>query len=65
MGYGKKQISELQSTINRVVCDVIVSGTPIKLSKLIKTKKPIVNVTYALEEKGLSLEHVLKKRGFI
>ncbi len=65
MGYGKKQIKELQDTINKTPCDVIVSGTPIKLSRLIKAKKPIVNVTYALVEIGLNLENVLKKRKFI
>ncbi len=65
MGYGEEQIKELQKTINRTPCDVIVSGTPIKLSQIIKTKKPIVNVTYVLHEKGLSLDRVLKKKKFI
>jgi len=65
MGYGKKQIQELQTTINNTPCDVVVSGTPIKLSAIIKTKKPIVNVTYTLEEKDLNLEKILKKWKFI
>jgi len=65
MGYGKDQIKELEETINRTPCDVVVSGTPIKLSQLIRTKKKIVNVSYVLEEKGLSLEWVLKKKRFI
>lgn len=65
MGYGKDQIKELEKTINRTPCDIVVSGTPIKLSQLIRTKKKIVNVSYVLEEKGLSLEWVLKKKGFI
>jgi predicted GTPase len=65
MGYGVKQIKELEKTVNRVPCDVVVSGTPIKLSSLIKTKKQIVNVSYVLEEKNISLERVLRRKGFI
>lgn len=65
MGYSKEQIKELQDTINRVPCDVVVSGTPIKLSKLIKIKKPIVNVTYVLEEKNNALDRILHKKGFV
>jgi predicted GTPase len=65
MGYGKEQIKDLEKTINKVPCDVVVSGTPIKLSLLVKTDKPIVNIGYVLKERGLSLAHVLKKRGFI
>lgn len=65
MGYSKEQREELETTINRVPCDVVVSGTPIKLSQIVKTSKPIVNVEYVLEEKGLNLESVLKKKRFI
>ena len=65
MGYSKKQIKELEQTINRVPCDVVVSGTPIKLSKLIRTKKPIVNVSYVLEEKNNALDKILHEKGFI
>jgi predicted GTPase len=65
MGYGKVQIEELNKTINRVPCDVIVSGTPIKLSMLVKTEKPIVNVSYVLKEIGLGLRQVLVQRGFL
>lgn len=50
MGYGKRQIKELEKVINKTKCDVVVSGTPIDLSKLVKTNKPIVRVTYELEE---------------
>ena len=33
MGYGKKQIKELEQTINRSDCDLVLSGTPIDLSR--------------------------------
>lgn len=65
MGYGKKQIKELEKTINRAKCDVVVDATPVNLSKIIKINKPIVRVEYVLKERGLSLKDVLRKRGFI
>ncbi len=64
MGYWKHQIEELQNTINKTPADVVIDGTPVKLAKLIKINKPIVNVEYFLQEKGLSLKDVLKKRAF-
>lgn len=49
MGYGKKQIKELQETINKAKCDIVIDGSPIDLKKLIKINKPIVNVSYELK----------------
>ena len=50
MGYGKEQIEELVQTIDKIDCDLVVSGTPIDLGRLIKTNKKILRVTYDLEE---------------
>lgn len=52
MGYSKKQISELQRTINSVECDAVVIGTPIDLRRFMKIKKPAVRVRYELKETG-------------
>ena len=52
MGYGAEQVRDLQTTINRVPCDVVVIGTPIDLNRIIKIKKPTVRVTYQLQEIG-------------
>lgn len=52
MGYGKKQIEELAQTIDNSQCDLVVSGTPIDLGRLIKTNKKILRVSYDLEEIG-------------
>jgi predicted GTPase len=52
MGYGDRQIRDLEKTINRVPCDVVVIGTPIDLNRLIKIKKPTVRVKYDLQEIG-------------
>lgn len=50
MGYGAQQIKELEETINKVECDVVLIGTPIDLAKHIKINKPSVRVVYDLEE---------------
>ena len=66
MGYGKAQISDLQETIKAVDCDTVVIGTPIDLTRLINTDKPTVRVQYRLKEiNGLTLDDVLRQRGFI
>ncbi len=51
MGYGKKQIHELEQTINDTKCDVVVSGTPIDLTRILKTKKPVVRIKYGVGTK--------------
>jgi len=50
MGYGEQQVRDLEATINATPADVVVEGTPINLSRIIKVNKPIANVTYELEE---------------
>jgi predicted GTPase len=52
MGYGDEQVHDLEATIDRVPCDVVVIGTPIDLNRLIKIRKPTVRVRYDLQEIG-------------
>ena len=52
MGYGPKQSAELEQVINAAPCDVVVTGTPIDISRAIHVKKPIVRVRYELQERG-------------
>jgi predicted GTPase len=52
MGYGAKQIKDLEATINNTDCDAVIIGTPIDLRKIINIKKPAVRVTYELQEIG-------------
>ena len=62
MGYGDKQTRELNATINKIKCDLVISATPIDLNKLIKTDKKLLVVGYELDEIGKpDLEGVLKK----
>lgn len=62
MGYGDRQVKDLEATINKTDCDVVIIGTPIDLRKLVKLNKPAVRVTYELQEIGKpDLTDVLKK----
>jgi predicted GTPase len=61
MGYGEKQIKELEETINKTNCDLVIIATPIDLTRLINANKPTLRVTYELQEIGSpNLEEVLK-----
>jgi predicted GTPase len=62
MGYSPKQVRELEQTINKAPADAVISGTPIDLRKIIKSKKPIVRIHYNLEEISTpDLEDIVKK----
>jgi predicted GTPase len=52
MGYSDEQLHELEQTINAADCDVVVTGTPIDLTRLIESRHPIRHVRYELEEVG-------------
>ncbi len=52
MGYGKKQLHDLERTIQNVECDGVIIATPIDLSREIKIRKPFTRVHYSLEEAG-------------
>lgn len=51
VGYGAQQIADLEATIRRVPCDVVLIGTPIDLSRVLKIDKPALRVTYELAER--------------
>jgi predicted GTPase len=60
IGYGEKQMRELEHTINRVPCDSVVVGTPIDIAKFLDVKKPTSRVTYELKPlNGPSLEALI------
>jgi predicted GTPase len=50
MGYGAIQRHELEETINRVPCDLVLVATPVNLAKILKLNKPTVRVSYEAEE---------------
>jgi predicted GTPase len=54
-------MAELQQTIDRVECDLVLIATPIDLRRTIHFVKPALRVTYELQEIGKpDLEDVLK-----
>lgn len=66
MGYFDQQLKDMEETINAVDCDVVVSATPIDITRLIKVDKPIVRVKYELGEIGYpTLKDILKEKGFL
>jgi predicted GTPase len=52
MGYGAAQIRELEATLNAVDADLVVSATPIDLSRVLQLNKPIARVRYELVQVG-------------
>lgn len=52
MGYGDAQMRDLEKTIENADVDLIVSGTPIDITRVIKINKPIQRVRYELQEIG-------------
>ena len=50
MGYSAMQRHELEETINRTPCDLVLVATPIDLAHVIKLDKPSLRVTYEVEE---------------
>ncbi|MDP2599001.1 MAG: GTPase, partial [Candidatus Liptonbacteria bacterium] len=66
MGYGPDQVKDLEETINRVDCDVVVIGTPIDLGRFIKINKPHVRVRYDLSVKAKDeLKDMMREKGLI
>lgn len=50
MGYGAKQVKELEDTMAAIDCDSFVLGTPIDLRRIMKVTKPAVRVRYEIKE---------------
>jgi predicted GTPase len=63
MGYGDLQISELEETIRKTPAELVLIGTPIDLSRVLKIDKPYQRIRYELQEIGQpTLSGILKAR---
>jgi predicted GTPase len=63
LGYGDEQVRDLEETIRRVPCDLVIVATPVDLTRIVKIDKPMLRVRYDLQEMGTpTLETVLKER---
>jgi predicted GTPase len=52
MGYGDEQIADLEETVNRTECDLVLAATPIDLQRLINVRHPMDRVRYELQVIG-------------
>ncbi len=63
MGYGDRQVRELEQTINNAQADMVIIGTPIDLARLLDLNKPAQRVRYELQEIGQpTLADLLEKK---
>ncbi|MGA2973692.1 MAG: cyclic 2,3-diphosphoglycerate synthase [Spirochaetia bacterium] len=63
VGYGEEQVRDLEDTIRRVPCDLVIVATPVDLTRIIRIDKPMLRVRYELQELGTpNLEDILKAR---
>ena len=63
MGYGDEMVADLEKTINSMDVDLVLSATPIDLTRIIKVNKPMQRVRYELQEIGQpTLEDLLKAK---
>jgi predicted GTPase len=63
MGYSTEQVADLEATIARTNCDLVLLATPINLERLIRIDKPSLRVRYRYADLGEpTLSEVLKAR---
>jgi predicted GTPase len=63
MGYSPEQVADLEATIARTDCDLVLLATPINLARLIRIDKPSLRVRYRYDDRGEpTLSGVLKAR---
>ncbi len=63
MGYGEGQVHDLEATINRTPCDLVVSATPVDLTRLMTIEKPVVHIRYEYQDHdAVTLKKALQKR---
>ena len=52
IGYGEQQVRDLEATIARTPCDLVLIATPIDLRRVLTLDKPALRVGYELQEIG-------------
>ena len=64
MGYGRQQIRDLEETIHRADCDLVLCATPVNLPRLLNIDRPTLRVRYEYQDasQGVRLEEVLTRR---
>lgn len=63
MGYGRQQMQDLQETINKTECDLVLSATPIDVTRLLSINKPSIQISYEYKDNSKpTLEAIIKER---
>ena len=63
MGYSPQQIHDLEETINATDCDLVISATPIDLTRLIKINKPCIQINYEYKDNSEpTLESIIREK---
>ncbi|MDY0094460.1 MAG: cyclic 2,3-diphosphoglycerate synthase [Candidatus Vecturithrix sp.] len=63
MGYSPQQIQDLEETINATDCDLVISATPIDLTRLIKINKPCIQINYEYKDNSEpTLESIIREK---
>jgi predicted GTPase len=63
MGYTPEQINDLEKTIDKADCDLVMFATPIHLPLVLKIKKPTLRVRYEYQDHGNpTLEELISAR---
>ena len=52
MGYGARQIGDLEASINAIPADLVLVATPVDLGRLLRLNKETVRLTYEIEPAG-------------
>jgi predicted GTPase len=50
VGYGDAQVRDLEETIRRVPCDLVIVATPVDLTRIVRIDKPMLRARYSLAE---------------
>ncbi len=59
IGYNRRQLLDLEETINNIPCDTIILATPAPLERMIRIKKPIVRVSYEMKLVNYSVRQII------
>jgi predicted GTPase len=61
MGYSDDQLRDLEATINAADCDLVITGTPIDLGRIVDSRHPIRRAEYELRQiEGPPLKEILE-----
>jgi predicted GTPase len=61
MGYSRRQVADLQATLQHIDADVVLDATPVDLARLITVAVPVVDVRYEFRERGNELPGILER----